>query len=101
MDAASREERGPRTRPTAPATSSTGQEASLFETLRVLRRQLAAGKPAYTVLPDSTLREIARVRPTSLDELAAVKGVGPAKLKQYGPAILAEIAEIAETAEEG
>ena len=90
-----------RTRPTAPATSSTGQEASLFETLRVLRRQLAAGKPAYTVLPDSTLREIARVRPTSLDELAAVKGVGPAKLKQYGPAILAEIAEIAETAEEG
>lgn len=89
------------TRPAAPATSSAGNQASLFEVLRVLRRQLAAGKPAFTVLPDAALHDIARARPTSLDELAAVKGVGPAKLKQYGPAILAAIAEIAAVAEKG
>jgi superfamily II DNA helicase RecQ len=57
-----------------------------------VRRHLAAGKPAYTVLSDATLKEIAIRRPSSLDQLAAIKGVGPAKLTQYGAAFLASVA---------
>jgi DNA helicase-2/ATP-dependent DNA helicase PcrA len=64
----------------------------LFEELRTLRRTLAAGKPAFVVLADSVLRDIAAVRPTSLDQLSAIKGLGPTKLQQYGTAILETIA---------
>ncbi|MEZ5296914.1 MAG: HRDC domain-containing protein [Ilumatobacteraceae bacterium] len=32
-------------------------------------------------------------RPTSLDELARIRGVGPAKLEQYGDSVLAVIAD--------
>ncbi|MEI8239226.1 MAG: HRDC domain-containing protein, partial [Actinomycetota bacterium] len=68
------------------------EQAALFEELRAVRRHLAAGKPAYTVLSDATLRDIAVRRPASLDQLAGVKGVGPAKLQQYGAAFLAAVA---------
>ncbi len=62
-----------------------------FERLRSLRRELAKGKPAYTVFDDKTLRAIAAVAPTSLAELAAIRGVGPAKLDLYGGAVLAVV----------
>jgi superfamily II DNA helicase RecQ len=45
------------------------------------------------VLADKALHDITLARPTSLDELAAIKGVGPAKLQQYGAAILGVIAD--------
>jgi len=63
-------------------------EQQRFDRLREWRRQAAAGKPAYTVLSDDTLRAIARAMPTSLDELRRIKGIGPAKLEQYGDAVL-------------
>ena len=53
---------------------------------------MAAGKPAYTVLADRTLHDIAVARPQSLDALTAVKGIGPNKLAQYGAGILAVVA---------
>jgi len=77
---------------TPPPIDLTTEQAALFEELRSVRRHLAAGKPAYTVLSDATLRLMAVARPTSLDQLAAIKGVGPAKLQQYGAAFLAVIA---------
>jgi DNA helicase-2/ATP-dependent DNA helicase PcrA len=80
-------------KPTAPQQSqSSPTDAPLFEELRAVRRQLAAGKPAFTVLPDSVLHAIAAARPTSLDQLTAIKGIGPAKLQQYGAAFLAAVA---------
>ena len=69
----------------------------LFDELRALRLTLAAGKPAFVVLADSVLRDIAAARPTSLDELAAIKGLGPVKLRQYGTAILETVALSAST----
>ena len=74
------------------AAPSTTADTHLFEELRVLRTVLAAGKPAFIVFADSVLRDIAAARPTSLDQLAAIKGLGPTKLQQYGPAILKAIA---------
>ncbi len=47
------------------------------------------GVPAYVVLHDATLHELAASQPRSTAELAAVKGVGPAKLDRYGDELLA------------
>jgi len=45
--------------------------------------------PAYVVLHDATLRELAALRPRTRDELAGVKGFGPVKLDRYGDDLLA------------
>jgi DNA helicase-2/ATP-dependent DNA helicase PcrA len=48
--------------------------------------------PAYVVFADATLHEVAVAKPRSLPELAALKGVGPAKLERYGDEILGLVA---------
>ena len=65
----------------------------LFDALRACRRELAqeAGVPPYVIFHDSTLREMAQQRPTSLAELGHVSGVGQRKLDAYGDAFLAAI----------
>ncbi len=45
-------------------------------------------RPAYTVLTDRALEELAALRPGSIAELARVRGVGPVKLDAYGQALL-------------
>jgi len=45
--------------------------------------------PAYVVFPDATLIEMARVRPSSLDQMRQISGVGPRKLEQFGALFLA------------
>ena len=47
------------------------------------------GKPAYTVAHNSTLEAIAALRPGTLDELAAIRGVGPAFVERHGAQVLA------------
>lgn len=86
------EERGARaTRPHAPVVADGDEDVDLFEALRAWRQEVATAtdKPAYTVLVDETLRAIARARPTSAAELARVRGIGPAKIDKFGPALLA------------
>lgn len=78
-------------KPKSTAKTATA-DSPLFEELRALRTVFAAGKPAFIVFADSVLRDIAAARPTSLDQLSAIKGLGPTKLQQYGPAILQAIA---------
>ena len=70
-----------------------GPADPLFDALREARRQLAAqaGVPPYVVFHDSTLREIASMKPRNLDELGRVQGVGAVKLQRYGEAMLAAI----------
>jgi ATP-dependent DNA helicase RecQ len=48
----------------------------------------AAALPAYTVLHDATLRTLAGLRVGCVEDLARVKGLGPAKLERYGAALL-------------
>jgi len=66
----------------------------LFDALREARRTLAseAGVPPYVIFHDSTLREIAATKPSDLNELSRVQGVGAVKLERYGPAMLAALA---------
>ena len=77
-----------------PGDGLSVDELRRFEALRDWRRHAAAGKPAYTVFGDATLHEIAVRNPSSLDELAAVKGVGPSKLQQYGDTVLGHLADL-------
>jgi DNA helicase-2/ATP-dependent DNA helicase PcrA len=64
-----------------------------FEALRAWRLARARSEevPAYVIFHNSTLAEIAGRRPRSLAELAAVPGVGPAKLERYGEDVLAAL----------
>jgi len=48
--------------------------------------------PAYVVAHDAVLVEIAETRPSSETALAAIKGMGPAKVERYGAEILAIVA---------
>jgi ATP-dependent DNA helicase RecQ len=67
----------------------------LFAALRTLRRDLAkeANVPPYVVFHDSTLREMAATRPSTLAALAEISGVGARKRDAYGDRFLAAIRE--------
>jgi len=63
---------------------------ALFERLRAWRVEAARrhGVPAYVIFHDATLRQIASTRPSSLDALRAISGVGAKKLDAYGADIV-------------
>jgi ATP-dependent DNA helicase RecQ len=62
----------------------------LFERLRAWRLEAARrhGVPAYVIFHDATLREIARARPSSLETLRSIAGIGARKLEAYGAEIV-------------
>jgi DNA helicase-2/ATP-dependent DNA helicase PcrA len=60
-----------------------------------LARARADEVPAYVVFNDRTLAELVARTPRTLPELAAVPGIGPAKLERYGPELLARLADAA------
>lgn len=72
-----------------------GEDAVLFEKLRVLRRTIAdeIGKPAYIVLSDKTLHALAQSRPTTLDDFGEVSGIGQYKKETLGERFTALIRE--------
>jgi len=75
---------------TGAAVSLGPGELGLFERLKAWRGSEARSQsvPAYVVLHDSTLAQIARDRPRSLDALGGIGGIGAKKLEKYGPALL-------------
>jgi DNA helicase-2/ATP-dependent DNA helicase PcrA len=60
-----------------------------------LARARADEVPAYVVFNDRTLAELVARTPRTLAELAAVPGIGPAKLERYGRELLARLGELA------
>jgi ATP-dependent DNA helicase RecQ len=52
--------------------------------------------PAYVIFPDRTLIEMTEKRPATLDEMAAISGVGAKKLERYGKIFLEVITGEAE-----
>jgi len=88
--------RAPEKRKAAPAKSRkidaelTAGEHALFERLRAWRAATAKehGVPAYVILHDSTLLELARTRPQTYDALRHVSGIGARKLENFGAALL-------------
>lgn len=71
-----------------------GVDRGLFEHLRGIRRALAQERavPAFVILSDATLRELARLRPTTRDAFARVRGIGEHKLADFGDRFLDAIA---------
>jgi ATP-dependent DNA helicase RecQ len=67
------------------AATADGDD-ELFQALRTLRKRLAdeAGMPPYIIFNDASLRAMAQRQPTTLEEFAAIAGVGQAKLTRYG-----------------
>ncbi|MFD2355227.1 HRDC domain-containing protein [Nonomuraea ferruginea] len=67
----------------------------IFERLRAWRAATAKeqGVPAYVIFHDATLREIATLGPSSLEELGTVSGVGENKLAKYGDQVLATLSD--------
>jgi ATP-dependent DNA helicase RecQ len=74
----------------APVEFTGEYDRDLFQALRAWRREEAStrGVPPYVVFSDKTLRELARLRPTTLYELRGVYGIGDAKLEAYGAAVV-------------
>ena len=62
------------------------EDPNLFQRLRELRRSLAdeAKKPAYIIMSDRTLHDLAAKRPTSIAALGTIFGIGEHKAKTYG-----------------
>jgi ATP-dependent DNA helicase RecQ len=69
---------------------SSANDSPLFAMLRNWRAEKAReqGVPAYVILHDRTLRELATLRPDSPEALLAVPGIGLAKAQRYGEALL-------------
>ena len=69
------------------------EDAPLLSALKAKRRALAeaARAPAYVIFPDRTLIEMAEKRPSNLDEMARISGVGAKKLERFGATFLAVI----------
>jgi ATP-dependent DNA helicase RecQ len=78
----------------AAADGWEGVDRDLFENLRSLRRTVAESKgvPPFIVFGDASLRDMARRRPTTLEEFEEVHGVGTKKAGDYGSAFLRAIA---------
>jgi ATP-dependent DNA helicase RecQ len=72
------------------AAEASPQDEAVFQALREWRRSLARehGVPAYTVMHDATLREIASRLPEDVAGLAGISGIGTTKLARYGDAII-------------
>ena len=70
-----------------------GVDRDLFERLRALRMQVARkrGVPPYVIFHDTTLREIARTKPATIESLRQVYGVGDRKAADLGELILSII----------
>jgi ATP-dependent DNA helicase RecQ len=70
---------------------------SLFDALRGWRAAEAKTQsvPPYVIFHDTVLRDIAAVRPATLDELGQIKGVGASKLQRYGAQVLGILREAA------
>ncbi|CAN5463739.1 DNA helicase RecQ [soil metagenome] len=88
-------------KPTRAAKSKAGSELPeearpLFERLREWRAVVAReqGVPAYIVFGDATLRGIALTKPTSLEQLGTISGVGEKKLESYGEGVLEVVAAL-------
>jgi ATP-dependent DNA helicase RecQ len=77
----------------ADAESWDGVDREVFERLRALRLSIARrrGVPPYVIFHDTTLRELARLKPRSVTELHGVYGVGARKAEDLGALVIETI----------
>lgn len=89
-----RVERASRDEPRAdPAADLGDDERPVYEALRRWRNERAKrdGRPAFIYLKNAQMAELARLRPTTIEALQQVQGIGPGKAGDFGQEILALI----------
>ena len=69
-----------------------GVDGGLLDALKAWRKETAGERPAYTVANNATLEQIAAVKPTTDDELLAIKGIGPAFITKHATAVFELVA---------
>ncbi|MEW6252655.1 MAG: DNA helicase RecQ, partial [Planctomycetota bacterium] len=76
------------------ADAWAGVDRGLFEELRALRQELARERnvPAFIILQDTVLRDLARIRPTTQAALGKVRGLGERRRADFGARLVAVIA---------
>jgi ATP-dependent DNA helicase RecQ len=74
----------------AAALGDNAADQALFHALRARRSALARAEavPAYVILPDRSLLDMASRKPATLEEMGLVHGVGTVKLSRYGDEFL-------------
>jgi len=74
----------------APQKRITLEHNDLYEELRLWRNKVAKSKgiPAYTVLTNTSLEDLSTGKPTELEELYDINGIGQVKLNKYGKQII-------------
>ena len=87
-------------RPVQATSRSAEPDSEIREYLREWRRLTAKeqGVPAFVVLHDTTLEEICRVLPASIQQLRAISGIGERKAEMFGQSILAAVGRYSEGA---
>jgi ATP-dependent DNA helicase RecQ len=67
----------------------------LLSALKGLRREIAAERnvPAYIIFADATLIDMCHLKPRNLEEMAAVNGVGPKKLAEFGQRFIERLSQ--------
>jgi ATP-dependent DNA helicase RecQ len=85
----------PRQRASVGAETFDPASETLFQALRAERKRIAEeqGVPAFVVLHDSALRDLAQQRPRDRQALLLVSGIGLTKAERYGERLLAVIAQ--------
>jgi ATP-dependent DNA helicase RecQ len=79
----------------AAAAGLSSADAGLLDQLKAWRLEQAREQsvPAYVILHDRTLAEIAATRPRDIDALGMISGIGAKKLERYGAALLALVTD--------
>jgi ATP-dependent DNA helicase RecQ len=79
--------------------AASHSDSGLFEKLRSLRRRLAQDQnvPPFVVFADSVLMEMSATRPSTLEQMLKVSGIGKRKLSSYGATFLEAITEHCQT----
>ena len=70
-------------------------DVKLWEALRECRRLFAEelGVPPYVIFHDSSLQEMCRALPRTMEEFNLISGVGERKMEKYGPAFMEVIVD--------
>ena len=65
----------------------------LFDRLRTIRKEIAdkQGVPPYVVFSNAVLEDLSSEKPTSVEELTQISGIGEFKAKKYGHYFVTEI----------
>ncbi|HEX3738442.1 MAG TPA: RecQ family ATP-dependent DNA helicase [Terriglobales bacterium] len=84
-----------RREPNASSSTDPTIDPDLREYLREWRRCTAKeqGFPAFVIMHDTTLEELCRRQPSSLEQLRRVPGFGVAKTQTYGPQVIAALSK--------